>query len=77
MGVIVRIIFSFTPDEAMSVGLAKACVRRNKSILFIEKSSALKKAPDRRKAKPIGKIKKNIAKSTPNTTTTAGPSANL
>ena len=41
MGVIARIIFSFTPDEAMSVGLAKACVRRNKSILFIEKSNAL------------------------------------
>ena len=41
MGVIVRIIFSLTPDEAMSVGLVKACVRRNKSILFIEKSSAL------------------------------------
>ena len=33
--------FSFTPDEAMSVGLAKACARRIKSILFIEKSNAL------------------------------------
>ena len=30
-----------SPDEAMSVGLAKACVRRIKSILFIEKSNAL------------------------------------
>ena len=41
VGVVVRITFSFTPDEAISVGLAKACVRRIKSILFIEKSSAL------------------------------------
>ena len=41
VGVIVRITFSFTLDEAMSVGLTKACVRRIKSILFIEKSSAL------------------------------------
>ena len=41
VGVIVRITFSFTLDEAILVGLAKACVRRIKSILFIEKSSAL------------------------------------
>ena len=41
VGVVARIIFSFTLDEAMSVGLVKACVRRNKSIQFIEKSSAL------------------------------------
>ena len=40
-GVVVRITFSFTLDEAMSVGLGKACVRRIKSILFIKKSSAL------------------------------------
>ena len=26
MGVLLRIIFSHTPDEAMSGGLAKACV---------------------------------------------------
>ena len=36
-----------------------------------------KKPPDKGKAKPLGKIKKNIAKSTPNTATTAGPSVNL
>ena len=41
VGVVARKTFSFTPDEAMSVGLAKACVRRIKSILFIEKSNAL------------------------------------
>ena len=35
------------------------------------------KAPDRGKAKPLGKIKKNIANSTPNTATTTSPSANL
>ena len=28
VGVLVRIIFSHTPEEAMSVGLAKACVLR-------------------------------------------------
>ena len=34
MGVMVRIIFSLTMDEAMSVGLAKACAVRKKSILL-------------------------------------------
>ena len=36
-----------------------------------------KKALDKGKAKPLGKIKKNVAKMTPNAVTTAGPSANL
>ena len=36
-----------------------------------------KKVLDRGKAKPQGKIKKNVVKLTPNTTTTTGPSANL
>ena len=36
-----------------------------------------KKALDKGKAKPLGKIKKNVAKSTSNAVTTAGPSANL
>ena len=36
-----------------------------------------KNTPDKGKAKPLGKMKKNIAKSTPNTVSTAGPSANL
>ena len=34
-----------------------------------------KKTPDKGKAKPHGKVKKNIVKTTPNTT--AGPSVNL
>ena len=36
-----------------------------------------KKTPDKEKAKTLDKMKKNIAKSTPNTVLTAGPSANL
>ena len=48
VGVVVSITFSFTLDEAMSVGLVKACVRRIKSILFIEKSSALVKLCQKR-----------------------------
>ena len=36
-----------------------------------------KKTPDKGKAIPLGKMKKNVAKSTPNRVTTAGPSANL
>ena len=36
-----------------------------------------KKTPDKGKAKPLGKIKKNVAKLTLNAVTTAGPSANL
>ena len=35
-----------------------------------------KKTPGKEKAKPLGKMKKNVAKSTPNTNTTAGLSAN-
>ena len=34
-----------------------------------------RKTPDKGKAKPLGKMKKNVAKTTPNTT--GGPSANL
>ena len=36
-----------------------------------------KKTPDKGNTKPLGKMKKNIAKSTPNAVTTAGPSDNL
>ena len=36
-----------------------------------------KKAPDKGKAKPLGKIKKNVAKWTPNAVTKVGPSVNL
>ena len=35
------------------------------------------KAPGKGKAKPLGEMKKNVAKLTPNAVTTAGPSANL
>ena len=34
-----------------------------------------KKTPDKGKSKPLGKVKKNVVKTTPNTT--SGPSANL
>ena len=36
-----------------------------------------KKPPDKGKAKPLGKMKKNVPKLTSNTVTTAGTSANL
>ena len=36
-----------------------------------------KKTPDKGKAKPLDKMKKNVTKSIPNTVTTAGPSDNL
>ena len=36
-----------------------------------------KKTPDKGKAKPLGKMKKKVAKLTPNTVTMAGPSTNL
>ena len=41
VGVMVRIIFSLTLDEAMSVGLAKACALRKIIYSVIEKSIAL------------------------------------
>ena len=41
VGVMVRIIFSLTLDEAMSAGLAKACALRKIIYSVIEKSIAL------------------------------------
>ena len=59
VGVVARKTFSFTPDEAMSVGLAKACVRRIKSILFIEKSNALKDYTEFNKFQKYRQAKQN------------------
>ena len=44
VGVLERIIFSHTPGEAMSVGLAKACVPRNIDSVQEKLSSLLEKA---------------------------------
>ena len=36
VGVLVRMLFSLTPDEAMSVGLAKACALRKNLFCYRE-----------------------------------------
>ena len=52
-------------------------VTPNPQITKTTLAGQIKKPPDKGKAKPLGKMKKNIAKLTSNTVTTAGPSANL
>ena len=52
-------------------------VTSNPQVTKATLAGQIKKPPDKGKAKPFGKIKKNIAKLTPNAVTTAGPSANL
>ena len=74
-------IVATTTDTSITV-LQPVAVTSNKgaSNPQVTKTTAAglnKKAPDKGKAKPLGKMKKNVAKSTPNAVTTAGPSANL
>ena len=52
-------------------------VTSNPQIIKATPEGQSKKALDKGKAKPLGKIKKNVVKSTPNAVTTGGPSANL
>ena len=59
------------------VAITSSKVTPNTQVTKTTSAGQNKKPPDKGKAKPLGKIKKNIAKSTPNTVTTAGPSANL
>ena len=47
----------------------------NTQVTKTTSAGQLRKTPDKGKAKPLSKIKKNVAKTTPNTS--AGPSANL
>ena len=59
------------------VAITSSKVTPNTQVTKTTSAGQNKKSPDKGKAKPLGKMKKNIVKSTPNTTTTAGPSANL
>ena len=52
-------------------------VTSNPQITETPSAGQNKKIPDKGTVKPLGKVKKNIAKLTPNAVTTAGPSANL
>ena len=66
---------SMTVLQPVTVTSSK--VTSNPQITKTTPAGQNKKALDKGKAKPLGKIKKNVAKSTPNAVTTAGPSANL
>ena len=59
------------------VAVTSSKVTSNPQITKTTLAGQNKKTPDKGKAKPLGKMKKNVAKSTPNAVTTAGPSANL
>ena len=70
-----------TTDTPMTnlqpVPVTSGKVTSNPQITKTTPAGQNKKAPDRGKAKLLGKKRKNITKSTPNTVTTTGPSANL
>ena len=66
---------SATVSQPVTVTSGK--VAANPHITKTTMAGQNKKTPDKGKAKPIGKMKKNVAKSIPNTNTTAGPSPNL
>ena len=72
---------STTTDTSITipqpVTVASSKVTSNPQITKTTLAGQNKKAPDKGKAKPLGKIKKNVAKLTPNAVTMAGPSANL
>ena len=57
------------------VTITSSKVTPNTQVTKTTSARQQRKTPDKGKAKPLGKMKKNIAKTTPNTT--AGPSANL
>ena len=74
-------VVATTMDTSMTVAgpvtVTSSKVTSNPQITKTTLAGQNKKALDKGKAKPLGKIKKNVAKSTPNVVTTAGPSANL
>ena len=57
------------------VTITSSQVAPNTQVTKTTSAGQQRKTPDKGKAKPLGKMKKNIAKTTPNTT--VGPSANL
>ena len=59
------------------VAITSSKVTPNTQVTKTTSARQNKKSPDKGKAKPLGNMKKNIVKSTPNTTTMAGPSANF
>ena len=57
------------------VAITSSKVTSNTQVTKTTLAGQPRKTPDKGKAKPLGKMKKNVAKTTLNTT--AGPSANL
>ena len=57
------------------VAVTSSKVTTNTQVTKTTSAGQPRKTPDKGKAKPLGKMKKNVAKTTPNTT--AGPSVNL
>ena len=74
-------VVATTTDTSMTVPwpvtVTSSKVASNPQITNTTLAGQNKKALDKGKTKPLGKIKKNVAKLTPNAVTTAGPSANL
>ena len=72
-------VVAMTTDTSVTVScpvtIASGKVTPNTQVTKTTSARQQRKIPDKRKAKPLGKMKKNVAKTTLNTIT--GPSANL
>ena len=72
------VVATTTDTSAMiscPVAVTSSKVTPNTQVTKTTSARQQRKTPDKGKAKPLGKMKKNVAKTTPNTT--GGPSANL
>ena len=72
---VVAIMTDTSVTASCPVAITSSKVTPNTQVTKTTPVGQNKKSPDKGKDKPLGKIKKNIVKSTPNTM--AGPSANL
>ena len=72
-------VVATTTDTSVTVlcpvAITSSKVTSNTQVTKTTSARQPRKIPDKGKAKPLGKMKKNVAKTTPNTA--AGPSANL
>ena len=74
-----QVVVATTTDTSATVShpvaITRSKVASNTQVTKTTSTGQPRKIPDKGKAKSLGKMKKNVAKTTPNTT--AGPSANL
>ena len=76
---VIQAVVATTTDTPVTVlhpiAITSSKTSSNTQVTKTTSAGQLKKTPDKGKVKPLGKIKKNVAKTTPKTS--AGPSASL